>query len=90
MRTADRLVHAIMLDVWPDGPACLVDFGLDGFGGVDPQERYNALHYAVRNGLTADELHNAVVNGGLTELVNSYRPGQQEVSFLTANDMLSF
>ena len=88
MRTADRIVSAIMLDIWPDSPASLVDFGLDGFGGVDPQERYNALHEAVRNGLTANELHNAVVNGGMTELVSSYRPGKDAISFLTANDMV--
>ena len=86
-RTADSLVEAVFLDMWPSMPAC-VDFGLDGYGGGDPQRRYNALHYAIRAGnVTADELHHCVVNGGLTNLIRANNP-DQEVEFVTMNDMI--
>ena len=87
MRTSDSLVNAVILDTWPKGGA-QADFGLDGFGGGDPQRRYNALHYASRAGkVTADQLHNAVVNGGLTELIRANNP-DNEVDFTTVNDLL--
>lgn len=89
-RTADSLVSAIILDIWPNSPGAMVDFGLDGYNGVDPQRRYSALHYAVRvNGVTADQLHNAAMNGSLTELIQNNNP-DTTIDFTTANDSLRF
>ena len=36
------LYHALLSDVWPDGSAAIVDFGLES------QEHYEALYYSVR------------------------------------------
>lgn len=90
MRTADRLFYALMLDQWPNSPGAMVDFGLDGYNNVDPQRRYDALHHAVRvNCVTADQLHNAAITGGLTELIRNNNP-DKTIDFTTANDMIRF
>lgn len=52
-RTADRLVEALVLDMWPQGPAVYVDYGLD-------EGNYRAFQIAVKlKGVTADQLHAA-------------------------------
>ena len=54
-RTADRLVEALLLDIWPEGGAVYMDFGLN-------EENYAAYQKAVkarRNEVTADKLHAA-------------------------------
>jgi hypothetical protein len=61
------LVEAFALDVWPDSPAVIVDFG------IDSQSHYEALHGPVRAGeISADELDAALGNGvKLTALVRA-------------------
>jgi len=87
-RTADSLVESLKNSDWPSVPAC-VDYGLDGFGGGDPDRRYAALYWAVNfGGVTADQLHHAAMNKGLTELIRSHNP-DKKVVFTTANDMLT-
>ena len=61
------LYHAILSDVWPDGTAAIVDFGLES------QEHYEALYYPVRaEEITLADLDAALGNGPkLTVLVRS-------------------
>lgn len=71
-RTADRLVEALMLDVYPESRAALLDYGL---AGHEAPRRYAALQYAVRrNGVTADQLHTALRQGRLTTLIRDHCP----------------
>jgi hypothetical protein len=57
-RTADSLVHAVMMDMWPATPS-IVDYGLVS------QAHYEALYYPIRRGeVTADQLHEAAMQGG--------------------------
>ena len=65
-RTADSLVRAVMLDIWPT-PGAVCDYG------IDSQEHYEALYYPIKAGeITADQLHDAVYDGkGLTELARN-------------------
>jgi hypothetical protein len=52
-RTADRLVEGLILDMWPQGPAVYVDYGLN-------EENYRAFQIAVKlEGVTANQLHAA-------------------------------
>lgn len=70
MRSADSLFSALMLDVWPNSPAALFDFGLNG---KNASERYSALQYAVKyNNVSADDLHKAVLENKVDELVSVY------------------
>ena len=56
-RTADRLVDALLLDIWPNTAGVQVDFGLN-------EDNYAAYQRAVkRNGVTADQLHAACGSG---------------------------
>ena len=56
MSTAENLVQACMLDIWPTMAEC-TDFG------VNNQETYNAYHTAIRAGeITADQLHGAIIS----------------------------
>jgi len=56
-RTADRLVDALVLDLWPEGPAVYVDYGLS-------EANYSAYQKAVKlNGVTANQLHAACGSG---------------------------
>lgn len=56
-RTADRLVDALVLDMWPEGAAVYVDYGLN-------EENYAAFQRAVKhNGVTANMLHAACGSG---------------------------
>ena len=85
MLSATELVHAIMLDIYPtDSPAAMVDYELCDFLLNETEigkRRYNALHYAVRrNGITAEQLHSALLSHTLTELVRNNNP-DQEVSW---------
>lgn len=63
-RTADSLVDAVILDVWPSTPV-VIDFG------ITDQEHYEALYYPIRNGeINADQLQAVVCNGPeITKLV---------------------
>ena len=60
-----KLFDAIMMDMWPEGCAVLVDFGLDD------QAHYEALHGPIRNGeITIAQLDAAICDGPkLTALV---------------------
>lgn len=70
MSTADSLYQALMLDSQPS-PAATVDFGLDGWGGTNPQEVYVAYKRAITSGkVSKDDLLNALGDGeALTELI---------------------
>jgi hypothetical protein len=61
------MYHAILSDVWPDGTAAIVDFGLES------QEHYEALYYPLRAGeITLGDLDDALGSGPkLTALVRS-------------------
>lgn len=61
------LYHALVSDVWPDGSAAIVDFGLES------QEHYEALYYPVRAGeIGLRALDDVLGNGAkLTALVRS-------------------
>lgn len=68
MRTADTLFSALMFDIWPNSPAVLIDFGLNG---KNASERYSALQYAVKyNNISADDLHKAVLENKVDELIS--------------------
>jgi len=85
-RTADTLVNALMFDMFPSPGAC-VDYGLDN-GDVD--RRFRALRSAIMNGVTADMLHAASVNGGgpaLTTLIRENNPDKDVVFTLVWDDM---
>ena len=83
MRTADDLVKAMTLDIWPRVSA-IVDFG------IDSQGHYEAFHRAVREaGVTADELHAVVGNGPkITALLNARGCNPLGLKFLTSYDDL--
>lgn len=68
----EQMAAAIMRDEFPQSMGVLVDFGLDGWGGGDPQQRYEALYYPVRAGeISMDALDAALGDGpALTRLVN--------------------
>lgn len=87
-RTAERLVDSVLNNT-PLSPGAMVDFGLDGYGGGDPNRRYRALYYAITySGVTADQLHSAALTPGeLTKLIRENNP-DKEVEFVTANDMI--
>ena len=56
-RTADRLVEACILDLYPDAGPVWMDFGID-------ERTFPAYQKAVKNGkVTADQLHKAVCDG---------------------------
>ena len=56
-RTADRLVDALVLDMWPEGAAVYVDYGID-------ESNYAAYQRAVKvGGVTANQLHAACGSG---------------------------
>ncbi len=59
------LFNAMVLDLWPDSSAAIVDFGLDS------QAHYEALHGPIRAGeITVEQLDEALGNGPrLTSLV---------------------
>lgn len=83
MRTADDLVHAMVLDIWP-GSGAIVDFG------IDSQAHYEALHKAVRKaGVTGNDLH-AVVGDGprITALLDAKDCNPLGLKFLTSYDGL--
>jgi hypothetical protein len=87
-RTADSLVKDLMLDCYPTPGAC-VDYGLDS-GEVE--RKFRALKSAIGNGVTADMLHAASVNGGgpaLTNLIRANNP-DKDVAFALAWDNLNF
>lgn len=58
---------ALMLDVWPDSPAAVADFGLGS------QKHYAALQHAVMSGAVTAERLDALLGDGpaLTEAVNA-------------------
>lgn len=92
-RTADALVEAIMLDVFP-GPGATVDFGLDS---GDVQQRYESYYYPVREGeITANQLHEAATQqnragAALTELVRSAPSNpHKQVTITTVYDGMTF
>ncbi len=80
-----RVFDALMLDMWPDSPAAVTDFGLASQG------HYAALQNAVRSGaITAEQLDALLGDGpGLTEAVNAAvgnpHPG---IVFATPYDVL--
>jgi len=79
-----RVYDAIMSDVWPDGPAAIVDFGLES------QEHYEALYYPVRAGeVTLEALDQALGSGPkLTALVRASRSNpHKEIVFRTPYDV---
>lgn len=56
---ANRTWGALMLDTWPEGPAAVVDFG------IDSEEHYRALQHAIRCGpLNSPEKLDAVLGDG--------------------------
>lgn len=87
----EKLYTSIMLDIFPNSPAVLCDFGLDGWGGSNIQMCYEALYYPIRNGeITIEELDAALGNGpALSELVNKcpHNP-HKGIHFHTAYDTM--
>ncbi len=80
-----RLYEAILTDVWPDGPAVIVDFGLES------QEHYEALYYPLRAGeITIEQLDEALGSGPkLTALVRSAKSNPHKgIVFSTPYDDL--
>ena len=71
-QTTKNLHDALILDTWPS-TATLVDFGLDGWGGTNPQTLYAAFQRAVKhNGVTIEQLDAALGDGPkLSELVGA-------------------
>ncbi len=69
----------LLLDIWPR-PAAIVDFGLNS------DDHYAALKYAVKQGATIQELDAALGDGPkLTALVERYG---SKIQFKTAYDMM--
>jgi hypothetical protein len=63
-QTAQILYEACALDVMPNSSAALVDFGLDGWGGTNPDKIYAAYNKAVRSGgVTLEQLNEALGDG---------------------------
>jgi len=80
-----RLFEAMLLDIWPDSAAAIVDFGLDS------QAHYEALHSAIRAGeISAVQLDAALGNGAkLTALVRSSPSNpHKDIEFHCAGDAL--
>lgn len=80
-----KLFEAIMLDLWPEGIAAQVDFGLDS------QEHYEALYGPIRNGeITIQQLDDAICDGAkLTALVKDCPSNRhKDIVFRTAWDEL--
>ncbi len=62
-----RVFDSLMLDVWPDSPAAIVDFG------IASESHLGALQHAVRTGAVTVERLDALLGDGpgLTEAVNA-------------------
>lgn len=79
-----KLVRAIQDDLWPEGAAVKMDFGLSS------QRHYEALYYPLRAGhITPAQLDNALGSGPkLTELAKAPSNPHQGIIFVTAWDNL--
>ena len=63
-QTTETLFNACMLDYHQVSSAALVDFGLDGWRGTDPDEIFMAYSKAIRAGkVTIDQLDAALGDG---------------------------
>lgn len=85
------LVKAIYLACWP-GMAARCDFGLDGLGGTNPQEVYEAYYYPLREGEITDKQLDAALGDGpaLTKLVRGCKHNpHKDVVIKTAYDNMS-
>ena len=82
-----HLFESFRLNVWPDGPAALTDFG------IDSQEHYDALAIPVRRGeISVEDLDRALGNGPLlTELArNAPSNPHKSIQFKTPWDEMRF
>lgn len=72
-QTTETLFNACLMDYHQVSSAALVDFGLDGWRGTDPDEIFTAYSKAIRAGkLTIDQLDSALGNGKkLSELIGT-------------------
>jgi len=80
-----RLYEAILADIWPDGAAAIVDFGLES------QEHYEALYYPLRAGeVSPEQLDDALGSGPkLTALARSAKSNpHHKIVFRTPYDEL--
>lgn len=80
-----KLFDAIMLDLWPEGNATVVDFG------IDSQAHYEALYGPIREGeITIEQLDAAICDGAkLTALVKDCSSNPHKgIVFRTAWDDL--
>lgn len=58
LQNTNTLVQSIVLDLWPNSTATIVDFG------ITSQEIYEAYHKKIRSGeVTAEQLDAALGNG---------------------------
>lgn len=81
-----RLYDAMILDVWPEGAAVVVDFGLES------QAHYEALHGPVRAGeVTAEQLDRALGSGPLLTTLVRAAPSNphRDIVFVTSYDDLT-
>lgn len=82
----EALFDAIMLDVWPDSPAAIEDFGLE------TQAHFEALYYPILAGeITIERLDEALGSGPkLTTLVQSAPSNpHKKIVFQTPYDLFS-
>jgi len=80
-----RLYEAILADIWPDGAAAIVDFGLES------QEHYEALYYPLRaREITVEQLDDALGGGPkLTALAGAAKSNPHKgIVFRTPYDEL--
>jgi hypothetical protein len=78
-----RLVESVMLDLFPEGPAVAIDFG------ITSERHFEAIYYPLRAGeITPMQLKAALGNGPrLTELTRSAASNPHKaVTFKTAWD----
>ena len=84
VRPVTKLVfEAMLLDVWPDSSAAIVDFGLES------QRHYEALHGPIRSGqITLEQLDAALGSGSkLTALARTSDANpHKDIAFHCLND----
>jgi hypothetical protein len=79
---AANCYECLMMDVWPR-PAAIVDFGLDS------PAHYAALQYAVRHGVTAEQLDAALGSGkAITALCDAVDGQPYHLDFETSYDKM--
>ncbi len=79
-----QLFDSLLLDVWPEGPAAVTDFG------IESKAHYQALYYAVRQGeISLEDLDKALGNGPLLTRLARQAPSNphKSIEFHTPYDV---